>query len=117
MSNEGFITTKVLDDDILVVYLRGNLDSATTDEFDDAVQKHFDEGKSKVIIDCAHLGFISSLGIASLVRLQARLNKRGGAVKLAALQGMAADILRAVRVDKMLDVYGDTEFARESFYK
>ena len=73
----------MIDDDILVINLRGKLDSATTKEFEDVVQKHFDDGKSKIIIDCAHLGFISSLGIGSLVRMQARLNKRGGAVKLA----------------------------------
>lgn len=115
MSTESFITTNVVDDDILIINLRGKLDSATTKEFEDVVQQHFDEGKSKIIIDCAHLGFISSLGIGSLVRMQARLKKRGGAVKLAALQGMAAEILRAVRVDKMLDIYGDAEFARQSF--
>jgi anti-sigma B factor antagonist len=117
MSTESFITTSVIDDDVLVIRLCGNLDSATTKEFEDVVQKHFDEGKSKIIVDCANLGFISSLGIGSLVRLQARLNKRGGAVKLAALYGMAAEILRAVRVDKVLDIYGDVEFARQSFYK
>jgi len=115
MSTEEFITTKVIEDDILVIYLRGKLDTTTTPEFEDVVQHHFDEGKSKIIIDCARLGFISSLGIGALVRLQARLNKRGGAVKLAGLYGMAADVLRAVRVDKMLDIYGDVEFARESF--
>lgn len=117
MTTESFIRTTVLDDDILVISLCGKLDSATTQEFEDVVQKHFDEGKSKIIIDCAHLGFISSLGIGSLVRLQTRLKKRGGAVKLATVYGMPAEILRAVRVDKVLDIYGDAEFARQSFLK
>jgi anti-sigma B factor antagonist len=117
VSTEGFISTTIVDEDILVVYLHGKLDSATTKEFEEVVQKHFDEGRSKIIIDCAGLGYISSLGIGSVVALQSRLRKRGGAVKLAALFGMAAEILRAVRIDKMLDIYGDTEFARQSFYQ
>ena len=29
---------------------------------------------------------------------------------------MAADAVRLVGLDKLLNIYGDTEFARESFY-
>ena len=39
MSTESFITTNVIDDDILVINLRGKLDSATTKEFEDAIRR------------------------------------------------------------------------------
>jgi hypothetical protein len=29
---------------------------------------------------------------------------------------VAADAIRLVRLDKLLDIYGDLEFARQSFY-
>ena len=107
----------VVDGDILTIVLRGNLDSASTPEFDREVQKHLEEGHSKIIIDCRYLGFISSLGIGSLVALQIRLRRKGGAVKLAAIQGAVMQVLRTVRLDKVLDIYGDLEFARKSFYE
>jgi anti-anti-sigma factor len=69
-----------------------------------------------MIIDCRNMGYISSLGIASLVALQTKLRRRGGEVKLAAIFGPAMDVMRLVRLDKMLDIYGDIEFARKSFY-
>jgi hypothetical protein len=41
----------------------------------------------------------------------------GGEMKLASIQSMVADVFRVVRLDKLLDIYGDIEFARESFYE
>jgi anti-anti-sigma regulatory factor len=62
------------------------------------------------------MDYLSSLGIGSLVALQARLRKKGGEVKLAALFGVAAEAIRLVGLDKLLNIYGDLEFAPESFY-
>jgi hypothetical protein len=44
------------------------------------------------------------------------MRKIGGDIKLAALFGMAADVVRLVGLDKALNIYGDLEFARQSFY-
>ena len=113
--NEPF-ESKILDGDILAIVLDGNLDSVSTPQFDRQVQKHLDAGHSKIIIDCRKLGYLSSLGIASLVALQIKLRRRGGEAKLAAIFGPAMEIMRLVRLDKMFEIYGDLEFARESFY-
>jgi anti-sigma B factor antagonist len=116
MSSGAFFESAVIDGDILSIVLRGHLDAASTPEFDRLVREHLQAGYSKIIIDCRSLGFISSLGIGSLVALQTRLHRLGGAVKLASIQGPVMQVLRAVRLDKMLDIYGDLEFARKSFH-
>ena len=116
MANNEPFDSKIIDGDILAIVLRGDLDSASAPEFNRAIQAHLDAGHSKFIIDCRNMGFISSLGIASLVALQTKLRRRGGEVKLAAIFGRAMDVIRLVRLDKMLDIYGDLEFARKSFY-
>ena len=77
MGDEGFIKSYSTDEGILVLRLHGSLDATSTEEFNDEVQKHLDAGKSRMIIDCARLGFISSLGIGALIVLQSRLKKRG----------------------------------------
>lgn len=108
--------SEIIDSDILVVVLRGDLDSASAPEFDRQIQGHLDAGHSKIIIDCRYLGYISSLGIGALVALQTKLRRRGGEVKLATILGPVMDVMRLVRLDKMLNIYGDLEFARQSFY-
>jgi anti-anti-sigma factor len=110
------IQTQLLDGDILAVVLDGSLNTITTDQFNQEIQDHLDQGRSKIIIDCRNVDYVSSLGIGSLVALQARLRKRGGEVKLAALFGVAAETIRLVGLDKLLNIYGDLEFARQSFY-
>jgi len=115
MSSEPFFEARVLDGDILAVVLRGSLDAATTEEFSRQINTHLEQGRTRIIIDCRHLGFLSSLGIGSLVALQARVRRKGGDVKLAAIQGPIAAMIRLVRLDKLLDIHGDTEFARQSF--
>ena len=110
------IETQLLDGDILAVLLHGSLNVTTTDQFNQAIQAHLDQGRTKIIIDCRHVDYISSLGLGSLVALQARLRKKGGEVKLAALFGTAAEAIRIVGLDKLLGIYGDLEFARRSFY-
>jgi anti-sigma B factor antagonist len=117
MTQEHFFDARLIDGDILAVLLRGSLDSATTEEFDREIQKHLDEGRSKIIIDCRYLDNLTSMGIGRLVALQTRLRRKGGAVKLATIDGPAAEVIRLVGLGKILDIYGDLEFARESFYE
>ncbi len=107
--------SRIIDGDILAIVLRGDLDSASTPEFERQVRAHREAGHAKIIIDCRFMGYISSVGIGSLVALQTRLRRKGGAVKLAAIQGPVMQVIRAVRLDKLLDIYGDLEFARQSF--
>lgn len=116
MSTHEPFKSEIVDGDILVIILGGSLDSVTAPEFDRQIQSHLDAGHNKIIIDCRHLGYISSIGIGSLVALQTKLRRRGGEVKLAALFGPVMEVIKLVRLDKMLDIYGDLEFARKSFY-
>ena len=110
------IETLSVDGDILAIVLDGSLNTTTTEQFNQAIQNHLDQGRTKIIIDCHRVEYISSIGLGSLVALQARLRKKGGEVKLAGLFGVAADAIRLVHLDKLLNIYGDMEFARESFY-
>lgn len=117
MTSRPFIETRVLEGDILVVLVRGALDSTTTEEFGQEINKHLDEGWSKIIIDGRYLGFLSSMGIGRLVTLQKRLRQQGGRVKLASLQGKVADVIRQSGLGELLEIYGDLEFAREAFHE
>ncbi len=109
--------SQVIDGDILAIVLGENLDTATTPAFEQEVQRHLDAGYSKIILDCRHLGYVSSIGIGALITLQSRLRRKGGAVKLAAILGPVMQLLRLVRLDKVFDIYGDLEFARQSFHE
>jgi anti-sigma B factor antagonist len=108
--------SEIIGGDILAIILCCDLDSASAPEFDQQIQAHLDAGYSKIIIDCRNLGFISSLGMGSLIVLQTKLRRRGGEVKLATIFGTVMEMMRLVGLDKVFGIYGDLEFARKSFY-
>src|ERR1700683_3192232 len=105
VKNEPF-QSEIIDGDILAIVLRGDLDSPSAPEFDRQIQAHLDAGRSKIIIDCRNMGFISSIGMGSLVVLQTKLKRRGGEVKLAAILGPVMELMRMVGLDKVLGIYG-----------
>lgn len=117
MDKQVFLSSYLIDGDILVIKLRGKLDDQMIHQFNEEIERQFAAGIHKIIVDCAHLGYVSSYGIGALVRAQVKLRRQGGEMKLAAIQSVVADIFRIVRLDKLLDIHGDIEFARESFYK
>src|SRR5262245_27695051 len=112
MNTAFSIESELVDGEILAVVLGGSLNGTTTDQFNQAVQDHLGHGRTKIIIDCRNVHSISSIGMASLVALQARLRMKGGEVKLASVFGVTAEALRIVGLDKLLNIYGDLEGAR-----
>jgi anti-anti-sigma factor len=116
MKHDLSIETMQIGGDILCIVLEGSLNATTTEEFNQAIKTHLDQGLSKIIIDCRRIEYITSIGLGSLVALQSRLRKKGGEVKLAGVYGLVADTIRLVGLDKVLGIYTDMEYAREAFY-
>jgi anti-sigma B factor antagonist len=115
MANSSFIESEEIEGGILVIKLHGKLDSTRTEEFQSEVRKHLESGNKRIILDCSNLGYVSSLGLGSLVALETKLRRQGGAVKLAGVQGNVAEILSLVRLDSVLGIYGDIAYAQEAF--
>lgn len=117
MNDSTFIHAHVIDEEILVIQLHGKLDNSTVEAFNQEIDRQFDTGVRKIIVDCSHLGYVSSFGIGSLVRAQSKLRNKGGEMKLATVQSMVANVFKIVHLDRLLDIYDDIEFARKSFYE
>ena len=103
------------DESILVVDVSGRLNEDTSEFFFGCLEGVIEEGDTKILLDCSGLEFVSSLGIGTLVRIQSRLKRQGGTVKLAAVQGVVAEVLRVVHLDKLLQMYDTVDDAAASF--
>jgi anti-sigma B factor antagonist len=103
------------DREILVIQVSGRLDNDSSPFFFDCLEGEIEEGHTQVVLDCSELSFLSSLGIGTLIRIQSRLRQRGGTVKLAAVQGVVADVLHVVHLDRLLDIYPDIDAAVAAF--
>ncbi|MEO1237761.1 MAG: STAS domain-containing protein [Planctomycetota bacterium] len=104
-----------IDGDVMVLRLDGGLDSSNASAFGEKVQALVDAGHTKLILDAAKLTYISSLGVAVLLRLHGKMKPLGGDVKLASLRGTAWDVISIFQLDKVFAIYPDVEAARAAF--
>lgn len=103
------------ENDVLIVKADGGLNRQTAAEFVDSLTRLIDAGLKKIIVDCSALDYVSSYGLGILIRLHARLKKRGGDVKLSCVRGALPQLLSITRLDQVFDIYSDVNRARLAF--
>jgi anti-anti-sigma factor len=103
------------DDNLIVVELSGKLDSDTSDLFFARLEQEVKKGHTRLIFDCHKLEYISSLGFGMMIRAHSRLQKAGGSVRFARLEGMLGEAFRVVGFHKLFDNHDSVEAAAASF--
>ncbi len=68
--------------EIMLFELSGRLDALQCDYLLNVIEHRIKRDHTKLIIDCGDLEYISSMGLGMLLRVNARMKKRGGDVKL-----------------------------------
>ena len=103
------------DRDVLILSADGGIDSTNADEFVAQLGTLVQAGVRKLIVDCSRLGYMSSYGIAVLVRLHKKLAEHGGDVKLAALESRVARLIELVGLAPVFQIYPNVDSARSAF--
>lgn len=103
------------DRNLLILRADAALDSFKPIGVFDELQRLIDGGARKLVVDCSRLGYISSVGIASLIRIHKRLAEAGGDVKLASVQPPLARLLDITRLREVFGCYPSIEAARQAF--
>ena len=91
--------------DIVAVVLSGILDEENCNYLLDCVKQEILEDRTKLILDCGQLTYVSSMGLGMLVRINSRMKKLGGDVKLAAVQSAVSKILSVVGLNRLFQIY------------
>ena len=99
----------------MVFGLSGHLDSMQADYLYTVLKKRTLRGQERWILDLGEVEFISSMGMGMLVRLNSRLRKAGGEVKIARAHGIVADALRITHLDRVMQMYPSVDEAAASW--
>lgn len=103
------------DGGILIFTPDSQIDSYDGSPVFDEVLKEIEGGASQVIVDCSALGYMSSVGLTTLIRLHKRAAERGGQVKLASVGRALARLLTITRLDQVFPSYPTIDDARAAF--
>ena len=77
------------------------------EELEAAFNECINQYKNKIILDCQGISFIDSEGLELLVRIDEKLRKGGGILKIVALNAVCRDIFIATRLINIFHVYKD----------
>jgi anti-sigma B factor antagonist len=99
---------------VSLLALDGGLDHSNTDRFVDAMDRLLDEGTKHVVLDLERLTYVSSWGLAALVRVHHHFAARAGRIAFANLHATVASLLRLSHMDRFFDLYENVEEALEA---
>ena len=80
-----------------------------------AIRRLLGEGKKKILLNLAGVGYIDSSGIGELVSSFTAVNKEGGTLKLLKLTQKIQDLLAITKLLTVFDVFDDEGEALSSF--
>jgi anti-anti-sigma factor len=102
---------------VFVLEVMGHIDTDASNFLLDCIQGYIDSGEKKFVLDCSELAYISSMGLATLVRANSRLKPNGGRIALAGVKGVVADALRVVHFDRLFNMFPDVDAAAAELQK
>ena len=80
-----------------------------------AIRRLIEEGKKKILLNLAQVGYVDSSGIGELVSSFTTLNREGGQLKLLNLTQKIQDLLAITKLLTVFDTYDDESSALNSF--
>jgi|SRR3954453_7453947 anti-sigma B factor antagonist len=80
-----------------------------------AIRRLLEEGKHKILLNLAGVGYIDSSGIGELVSSYTAINKEAGQLKLLNLTEKLRDLLAITKLLTVFDVYESESEALNSF--
>lgn len=80
-----------------------------------AIRRLIQEGKKKILLNLAGVGYVDSSGIGELVSSYTTINREGGQLKLLGLTEKIKDLLAITKLLTVFDTYTDEAEALNSF--
>src|SRR5437016_74156 len=80
-----------------------------------AIRRLIEEGKKKILLNLAGVGYVDSSGIGELVSSYTTINREGGQLKLLSLTQKLQDLLTITKLLTVFDAYDDEPEALSNF--
>lgn len=97
-----------------VIEIEGRLDASNATQLKDLVT-NWPGKERRFVLDLSGMDFIDSTGLGSIVACLKSVTRKGGEIRIAALQAKPRMVFEITRVYKIFEIYDGVEAAIESF--
>jgi anti-sigma B factor antagonist len=92
--------------DVVVLQPRERLTVETEGDLKEAFNQHLKAGRVRIVLDLAHVAYIDSCGLGTIVQAYLNAQRTGGWLKLQNVTGRNLQLLSVTRVLDVIGVYG-----------
>ena len=111
------ITETKTEKDVLIISLKGALDVSLQNKLKTKLSDFADANAGDMILDFGQVTFIDSSCLGTIVSMAKKLREKKGDIKLINLSDDVRSIFQITRLDRVLEIFDDSNAAVQSFYK
>ncbi len=100
--------------DVAVITLKGRLNVTTTAELEKVFDKLFEDGETKVLVECRELEYISSAGLRALLSAAKQFKKVSGEIALSGLSQNVKQVFEISGFTSIFPIYATRDEALKS---
>jgi anti-sigma B factor antagonist len=97
------VTTDV-HDGVATMTVAGEVDGANADELEAVFSEALGDGARSLVIDCAELAFIDSMGLAAIIAANTEAGLQFGTVTIRNASPMVLRLLKITGIDRILEI-------------
>lgn len=101
--------------EVVVVAVAGSVDGLTADKLLQTLTGEIQQGRAKLVVDCAGLEYTSSAGLRALLGSVKQARQKAGDLRLAAVRPAVLKVLELSGFTSILKTYPDVDGAVASF--
>lgn len=117
MTRQGLQIRRKQVDHVLVLRLGGAMDSASVGTLRAALAPLLETQGARVLIDCADLTYVNSMAMGQFAALNRACEANGGRMALCAVEHTIMEVMKLLKLDKMLAIYPDQVVALSALKK
>lgn len=105
-----------LDDrpEVAIVHVAGEVDSSSAEQFREKLVSLISDPVRHVIVNLEDLTYINSSGLGALVAGYKRVRALDGTLKICQVRGSIGEVMKLIRLDKIIDIHDSEEAALAS---
>ncbi len=104
-----------MENDVVILKMIGELDALVAPQLKEKMEKGFEEGKVKYIIDFTEVIHINSLAMGILRGQLKSAKEAGGDVKLSGMNEHIRDIFEMIGLDELFEIYSTEKEALKNY--
>jgi len=102
-------------DNYTIFYLKGRLDLTSSSELKEKVREYLDQGRVYLVLNLAHVDFINSSGLGTLVSTLKEVRTAKGRIALCSLAPYVQEIFEITQLSHIFDIYPGENEALSAF--